>query len=176
MEPWIKTFEGMRLDRRGRPYAHDFAKAREMDPEEYKEFAALPREERDAIIDRTLGKEPGFWEQFTRSRAASSEAPPVVAAPAVAAPAPAREVSEADRVLIAERLEALKQARAIASQPVVEPERRTALERAADDWRESPELRAEFGDDFARYVAWLKADERGITQKIGGRVVSFTAT
>jgi hypothetical protein len=113
----------------------------------------LPQDVRDAAIDKAMGNQ-------------------------AAAVAPrAAEVSEAVRAAVADRTRALKNpAPAAVAHPVAEPDRRTSFERAEDDWRSLPSLREEFGHDLARYKAWLRADERGSTQQIGGRIVSLSAT
>ena len=133
----------MRLKDNGRPYGHDaWHGFQEIQAEyTYVEFMHLPQEVRDAAIDAAMGKR----------------------APA-AKPTPAVELSESTKALIAERLAALKKPlpAAAPAQPVVEPDRRTPLERAESVWRSSPAIREEFGDDLPRYKAYLQAEAKGL--------------
>jgi len=141
----------MRLRDNGRPYGHDAWHAFEEIRSEYSyaEWNRLEQTVRDAKIDRAMGRQ--------------APTPP---------PAPAVELSAATRTLIAEKIAALrKPTPAAIAQPVAEPDRRTSLERGDDDWRKSPDLRAEFRDDFGRYQGWLKAEKEGV-QIIGGRVLT----
>lgn len=53
-----------------------------------------------------------------------------------------------------------------AAQPLDDHQVRAQAER---DWNASPAIRAEFGNDLARYLAWRSADARGAIRLHGGQ-------
>ena len=78
---------------------------------------------------------------------------------------------EAARAEKAERGRAIMARFAESRAPAGEPSPHDSLgliEAARRNWEADPSLRVEFGDDFARYAAFYRADKKGLV-KIFGR-------
>lgn len=96
--------------------------------------------------------------------------------------AAAEKILEAEKLTRERRLDAIRQDAAAVDvpaapsasgdpKPVAEDANRPLEERAKAKWDSDATIRAEFGEDYASYLAWRKADERGdarILRVVGG--------